>query len=855
MKYTLRFGMAFWLMMTLGLLLIAPVPPPARSQDPAPQTIESNDARVARSGNWTSQAAADASGGSYLFNSPSPLGGEGSGVGTALQLEFYGPSLEIIYIAGPSLGTLAINIDDTVLRTVITTAETTAYQQVSRINYLSDEPHILKVYAQAGGVVAIDAFIIPTPSPSPLSGEGEADGEARATTCAPINTIHRVSLTNTGGPSDGESLSPRMSVDGRYVTFYTLGQLVNADTNAAYDVYVYDRQTCTLEALSVNLTGGLSGGQSPSISADGRYVAFHSNATDLVSGDTNGGLDVFVFDRLTDTLTRVSVATGGTQATGGGSSSPAISADGRYVTFYSFATDLVANDTNGQADIFVHDRTGNTTTRVSVATGGGQSIGSSTYPAISADGRYVAFFSDAVNLVSGDTNGQFDVFVHDRDTTTTTRVSVATGGTQATGGTSADPALSADGRYVVFESAATNLVGNDTNMAYDVFVHDRQTAITTRVSVASDGTQADTGAWNSAISGDGRYVAFYAESANLVSGDTNSQPDIFVHDRNTAITTRVSVGVGGIQASGGGSNAPAISADGGYVAFDSEATNLVNGDTNGLRDIFVTPRIQPSPDSLALFNPPFQFVSLLNGLTDTPPASAYTAFSAYAPVNNGQWVMGDWNADGLDTPGLYLNGVFYFTNVSGESLPADWGGFWIGVNGPPVAGRFSNAGANDCVGVVDGVPIGGVTIFALYYTCDMSGVSATPPLSFQWLSAPLPNPTFAGTFQFSAGDFNGDGLDSIAVRRNEFIAYGNVNPAAGPAVFDLAQYIGAPGTGDNGLFVVGDWDGSGADSFGLFYQNGELFYRNDLDFNTGVYVNQSIGAPFGNSGIQVATWR
>ncbi len=212
------------------------------------------------------------------------------------------------------------------------------------------------------------------------------------------------------------------------------------------------------------------------ISADGRFVAFYSGATNLVSGDTNGTTDVFVHDRQTGTTERVSVATGGGQADNGSFGPPAISADGRFVAFYSNATNLVGGDTNSKYDIFVHDRQTGTTERVSVATGGGQATDSSQSPAISADGRFVTFYSNATNLVGGDTNGAADVFVHDRQTGTTERVSVATGGGQATGGDSYDPAISADGRFVAFDSAATNLVSGDSNSSDDMFVHDRGTS-------------------------------------------------------------------------------------------------------------------------------------------------------------------------------------------------------------------------------------------------------------------------------------------------------------------------------------------------------------------------------------------
>ena len=190
---------------------------------------------------------------------------------------------------------------------------------------------------------------------------------------------------------------------------------------------------------------------------------------------------------------------------------------------------------------------GGDTTRVSVASDGAQGNRYSYDPSISADGRYVAFYSYASNLVSGDTNGVYDVFVHDRQSGQTTRVSVASDGAQGNNGSYYDPSISADGRYVAFDSSASNLVSGDTNGARDVFVHDRQGGGTTRVSVASDGAQGGTGSWNPSISADGRYVAFYSGASNLVSGDTNGTDDVFVHDGQTGQTTRISVASDGSQ--------------------------------------------------------------------------------------------------------------------------------------------------------------------------------------------------------------------------------------------------------------------------------------------------------------------
>ncbi len=321
-----------------------------------------------------------------------------------------------------------------------------------------------------------------------------------------------------------------------------------------------------------------------SVSADGRFVAFRSYATNLVPGDTNGYSDTFVHDRQTGETTRVSIASDGTEADGH-SYAPTISGNGRFVAFYSYATNLVSGDTNGVLDIFVHDRQTGETTRVSVASDGTEGNDTSDDPTISADGRFVAFRSDASNLVPGDTNGFTDIFVHDRQTGETTRVSIASDGTEANGSGSA-PNISANGRFVAFYSYATNLVPGDTNSETDIFVHDRQTGETTRVSVASDGTEANNRSDDPSLSADGRFVVFRSHATNLVPGDTNEYSDIFVHDRQTGETKRISMNAQGAEGNEE-SDSPSISADGRVVVFPSDASNLVPGDTNNRGDVFV----------------------------------------------------------------------------------------------------------------------------------------------------------------------------------------------------------------------------------------------------------------------------
>lgn len=330
----------------------------------------------------------------------------------------------------------------------------------------------------------------------------------------------------------------------------------------------------------------------PAVSGDGRYVTYFSDASNLVPADTNGWNDVFVYDTATGQVERASVTSTGAQVTRGGHQ-PAISDTGRYVVFGSDAPDLVPGDTNAFADIFLRDRAQATTVRVSVATGGGQQTGGgAAAPEISGDGRYIVYWSFGTDLVAADTNEDMDVFRYDRYTGVTERVSVATDGAQgnARSGYPGGPDISDDGRFVVFESEASNLVADDGNgNALDVFVRDLVTGQTSLVSRASDSTPGDSDSYWPSISDDGRYVAFNSNATNLVPGDTNGTWDIFVRDLALGVTTRVSVSSDGNQGNDV-SYPPDISGNGRYVTFFSIASNLVPGDTNGTWDIFVHDR-------------------------------------------------------------------------------------------------------------------------------------------------------------------------------------------------------------------------------------------------------------------------
>jgi Tol biopolymer transport system component len=443
------------------------------------------------------------------------------------------------------------------------------------------------------GVVEMKRYLLAVLTGAALVISIGGAGAALASPSTAGPTTIRVSVSSQGRVANSYAFEPAISDNGRYVAYFSdASNLVPNDTNGWNDVFVYDTVTQTVERVSVtsNEQQVARGGQQPSISRDGRYVAFASDDPGLVSGDTNGFSDIFVRDRGAGTTTRVSVTSSGAQMVGGGASAAEMSGDGRYVVYWSAGTNLVAGDTNDNMDVFRYDRVTHQTTRVSVGNNGQQALGQSGYPGgpdISNDGRFVVFESDASNLVGDDANGPaLDVFVRDTVAQRTVMISRASNG--AAGNLDSYwPSISANGRYIAFNSDATNLVTNDTNDTWDIFVRDRWTGTTTRVSVASNGQQGNDVSYPPDISGDGRYVTFFSIASNLVANDTNNTWDIFVYDRGTGTTFRASVSSSGDQ-SNGASQLPSISYDGHVVVYESEATNLVRPDPNRTTDALAT---------------------------------------------------------------------------------------------------------------------------------------------------------------------------------------------------------------------------------------------------------------------------
>jgi Fibronectin type III domain/Cellulase (glycosyl hydrolase family 5)/WD40-like Beta Propeller Repeat len=441
-------------------------------------------------------------------------------------------------------------------------------------------PSTLNNYDIGAGDPALDSLVAPR---APLAIRARTD---------------RVSVAADGGDASGPSpaFSFDISDDGRYVAFDSAASnLVAGDTNDSEDVFVRDLETGTTRGLSV--TSERNRSAYPAISGDGRFVAFVTNAS------LTEGPGYYVYDLQNDELTRIAGASGLWR--------PSISADGRYVGYVNSASRIVE-----------YDRQTATGTVVSVASDGTLANDQSSWPSLSADGRYVAFTSLASNLVPGDTNGDFDVFVHDLVTGDTWRASESSTGGQGNGRSfvtvdGGGSSISADGRYVTFYSRANNLVDGDTNGVDDVFLHDNRTETTIRVSVSTTGQEGNGFSARPSISADGNFVAFDSAASNLVPGDDNGLNDQFVHDVVNGRTFSVSVTPDGAQGNGFSAFGAAIDGDGSVVVFPSHATDLVPGDTNGLSDLFVR-----SVSSAAPPDPPTQVTAAAGDASATVSWSA-----------------------------------------------------------------------------------------------------------------------------------------------------------------------------------------------------------------------------------------
>lgn len=409
----------------------------------------------------------------------------------------------------------------------------------------------------------------------------------------PATTEH-VSATHHGAAPNHMSYFFDASPDGRYVAFDSYAtNLIPDDAREGEYQHVYVRDTLTGRTLRASQSSegvpGDSMSSDPSISGDGRIVAFSGWAGGLVPGDRGGVSDVFVHDLVTRTTTRLSQTADGTGGDGY-STDAAVSGDGRYVVYSTEAKNLVAPDTNVGTDVLLHDRVTGLNRRVSETAGGTQANGSCLFPEISGDGRTVAYTCGATNLDARDTNAVLDVYVKDLESGAVELISV--GGTQA----SSRPSLSHDGRFVAFMSFAPGLVPDDDNSIPDVFVHDRLLDTTRRVSVDSAGDASESGGHQYApgnyfptISPDGRFVAFQSEATDLVPGDTNGSFDVHLHDLATGATTRpIRDRDGGETDKGTG--LPVLGADAATIAFLGSSADLVSTPIYPYGDVFASRR-------------------------------------------------------------------------------------------------------------------------------------------------------------------------------------------------------------------------------------------------------------------------
>jgi hypothetical protein len=402
-----------------------------------------------------------------------------------------------------------------------------------------------------------------------------------------------------GDQANDQTYSPSISDDGRYVVFLSWADnLVAGDANGGLDIFILDTQS---DSLSMAVFAASNGQPNdlvlePRISANGQYIVFTSIATNLDSACTNNSYaDIFVYaiaDGAPGTFQCVSLGVGGAEPNGP-SEHPAISADGRYVVFTSTATNLVSGVTDGHKHVYMRDRDTGSTTIISLSSDETVANGNSDNPSVSADGRYVVFESSATNLLGagGDTNSMPDIFLRDRTAGTTIRISAAYNPGEQPNGPSTYPTISSDGTRVAFLSSAGNLIPNVSGVT-NVFLRDLPSQTTTLVSMSNSGEAANSDSYGARISSDGMHVVFSSVATNLVVGESSGTVQIYLRDFVNSATFKLSESSSGEEGNDA-SIAPGITEHGNWITFLSDATNLVSADTNGYSDVFMLERTNP----------------------------------------------------------------------------------------------------------------------------------------------------------------------------------------------------------------------------------------------------------------------
>lgn len=1013
-------GALIFILLIAGIILSAQ-PTPARSDDgPAGRLIESDDPLVQRSGSWTKQAAAGASGGSYLYS--------GKSVDDTLTLEFVGPRIEIVYVQNPALGALAIEVDGTVLRTVLTDGTTPQFGSRAIVDYLENGPHTLKVYPQEGTIIGVDAFYIPAPPPveptptetTPVASTpiprgvntdkldetvmaaAQSEGQIRVIVQlrtpsigfgrVPFNTrlnadMQNEVLANAGKFKLRHKYSHLPGFAG-YADFATLIQLqadplvasivIDEPSTMHTDVSVpaiqadIARNTYGLRGRGVTIavldsgidtnhpdlsddliaqrcyTGGLNNlpPSTPSCPPSDTYTGISAEdenghgtnvsgvitangvvapigfapdvkivAVRVLSNSGSGwvsdwvdGLNWIIANQATLNVDIINMSLGTNVLYAGN-----CDALGQQPTVAAATTTLA----NAGVAIFASSgNQGSATSMASPACNTGVISVGATYDSNLGpepnSGTYNSLFggtwpacadaSTSATVITCFTNSNagLDLLAPGSQITS----AGMGGGTSTYRGTSQASPTAAAVAALMLEANPTLTPAQIQSTLYStgVDVTDSKNGFTFRRINALSAVQAvlpdeAAGAPSNDLFANATIVSSLPYRRNqevFQATTTGTDPSgatlCNVATRSDTVWYRYTPGASQtVSVSTEGSTYDTVI--GVYTGTEGALTQVgCSDDVDAIHAIRtsalnfsatggVTYRIMiakygtastgtsvlrlsvsniPVGDTIAVFNNSANYAGLVDTLQTSPPPVNYATYPTGAPQTGGQWVMGDWNGDGQKTPGLYApNGVFYYTNNIGYEAANPWAGFWIGLfNRPLVVGKFSGA-TNDCVGAVDSAnfpPYG--TAFALYFTCNYAG-NPSPPLTFQWLSVVLSDSAgFAGLgdHQFVSGDWDNDGLDSVAVRRGPFIAFTNIVPGTGHAQFNLAQYIGAPSSVNYGLFVAGDWDSNNIDSFGLVYNNGDFYRRNDLDWNSGAYIYQYIGLPTGIIH-SAASWR
>ena len=479
------------------------------------------------------------------------------------------------------------------------------------------------------------------------------------------DTTLLVSQTSDGRAANSYSEYPVVSMDGRFVAFQSYASnLAPLDNNDGTDVFVRDMTAGTNILVSVNAAGTGSGNSYSDdalISSNGQVVVFGSYASDLTTNVFTGNYNVFARDWVVGVTRLVSVSTNGVDGGNGESTLERLTPDGRFVAFFSGASDLVTNDANGFWDVFVRDLASNVTHLVSVGlTGQSGTGGGSAAPFLSADGRCVAFESQADNLVAQGYSAYNQVFHRDLVAGTTMLISLNSAGTGYGDNHSYVRGISEDGRYVLFEGQASNLVTNDSNGAVtDAFVRDTWSNTTVLVSINQDGTGSGShSSWPRAISADGRYVYFESQATNLTAGKTSRYDgDVFVRDLQSGTTTLISASPDTGLAGDNDSYTPVISADGTVVAFLSDASNLTPYHNRYVTDVLA----RTLAGSVELVSAGISTTA--KGYSYTPVPSADGRFVAYTS-DAGNLVPNDHNE--TEDAFLYdvLNGTNILVSVS-----------------------------------------------------------------------------------------------------------------------------------------------------------------------------------------------